>query len=222
MPTNILALYDEERVAQQALGQLAASGCRQDDLTLVPPRRAEMAGQLDAWGVGGQEAELYAEAVRRGKSLLRARVDDEAIDRVAGILVSQGARRLPEVREELARASGSLQSAQEDLVVGKGERSAEVVARATVSEHPVERQVTLKEEQVRAHSRPADRPLSPDEAAAAFREESVEMTESREVPEVSKQARVTQEVHLEKNEGQREETVRENLRRKDIHLERRE
>lgn len=221
MPTNIIAVYDQENSAQQAIEELRKSGCSERDVTFVAPRDADMSDRLSAWGVSQQDASTYAEAVRRGKSLVRARVPDESIDRIAGILVQRGARKLPEIRQELEQSTGSVQSATEEISVGKSQETSQVSARAKVTEQPVERAITLKEEKVRAESKPADRPLSPEEADVVFQEEgSVELSATREVPEVSKQARVTQEVKLSKESGERQETVRDTVRRKDVEIDR--
>ena len=45
----------------------------------------------------------------------------------------------------------------------------------SVSERPVEKTVTLREEEVEVERRPADRKLKPEEAEAAFQDKTVEM-----------------------------------------------
>ncbi|GEM_PF-3115939 len=222
MPTNIIAVYDQESIAHQVMGDLVKSGCAPDDITFVAPRESRINEQLDAWGVNPQDVGTYSEAIRRGKSLVRARVAEEQADRVAGLLVQRGARRLSDIQKELKEQPEVLRAAREELSIGKAQQTGQVTARTKVTEQPVEQTISLKEERVRAESRPADRKLSPEEAEQAFQEGAIELSESREVPHVSKEARITQEVHLHKEAGERKETVRDTVRRSDIELERKD
>ena len=222
MPTNIIAVYDQEAIAHQVMGDLMKSGCAKDDLTFVAPRESRIDEQLNAWGVNPQDAGTYSEAIRRAKRLVRARDSDDQADRVAGLLVQRGARRLADIQKELKDQPEVLKAAREELSVGKTEQTSQVSARLKVTEQPVEQTISLKEEKVHAESRPSDRPLSPEEADKAFQEGSIELSESREVPKVSKEAKVTQEVHLRKEAGERQETVRDTVRRSDIQIERKE
>ena len=65
----------------------------------------------------------------------------------------------------------------------------------------------------------ADRTLSPDEVEGAFREQTVEVTATREQPVVSKQARVVEEVSVGKSQHEREEVVRDKVRRTRLDVE---
>ena len=90
---------------------------------------------------------------------------------------------------------------------------------STVSERPVEETVTLREERVEARRTRADRELGPEEAEAAFEERTVEMLATGEEAEVRKVARVVGEVTLGKRVGEREETVRDTVRRTEVEVE---
>ncbi len=90
---------------------------------------------------------------------------------------------------------------------------------STVSERPVEETVTLREEHVEAGRRRADRELSPEEAEAAFPDRTVEMLATGEEAEVRKTARVVGEVTLGKRTTEREETVRDTVRRTEVEVE---
>ncbi len=89
----------------------------------------------------------------------------------------------------------------------------------SVSEKPVEQTVTLREEKVEAQRRSADQELSPEEAEKAFEEKTVELTGKGEEVEVSKQARVTGEVALSKQTEEREQTVKDKVRRSEVEVE---
>lgn len=106
---------------------------------------------------------------------------------------------------------------KEDIRVGKREvqEGTTRVQKRTV-EKPVERNVTLREENVRIEQREADRPVKDPEKA--FQEQTIEMTETKEVPMVSKEAHVTGEVALKKEVQQEKETIRDSVRKTDVEV----
>lgn len=109
---------------------------------------------------------------------------------------------------------------EEDLVVGKREVPGQTVrVYSHISEVPVEESVTLREEHATVERRPVDRPATESDMQT-FREESVEVRETREEPVVSKQARVKEEVVVGKDATSRMETVRDTARKTDIEVER--
>ena len=117
--------------------------------------------------------------------------------------------------EQVERA----QSVEEELRVGKEQTTSGKRLVSSVTEREVEKPVTLREEEVEVERRREDRRLSPGEADRAFQEETVEMTATSERPVVSKEARVTGEVALSKQTSERQEVVRDTLRRKDVEVE---
>jgi stress response protein YsnF len=90
---------------------------------------------------------------------------------------------------------------------------------SSVSERPVEETVTLREERVEARRTRADRELGPEEAEAAFEERTVEMLGTSEEAVVRKEARVVGEVSLGRQTTEREETVRDTVRRTEVEVE---
>ena len=106
---------------------------------------------------------------------------------------------------------------EEDIDVGKRRvETGGVRVHTKVEERPVEEQVNLREERVNVERRPVDRPV--DDASAAFQERSFEVTEMAEEPVVRKQARVIEEVVVSKDVQERTETVRDTVRRQDVHV----
>ena len=115
---------------------------------------------------------------------------------------------------------GTLQEVREELTVGTRKvATGGVRVTSSVSEVPVEETVTLREEEVSAERTPASRALSPEEAEAAFQGRTVEALGTREEAEVSKVARVVGEVSLGKQVSEREETVRDTVRRTEVEVE---
>ena len=88
-----------------------------------------------------------------------------------------------------------------------------------VSEREVQETVTLHEEHVEVEHNKVDRVLKPEEAAKAFHENTIEMTEVSEKPVITKQAHVIEEVALSKQSGERDVTVSGTVRRQDVTVE---
>lgn len=87
--------------------------------------------------------------------------------------------------------------------------------RSRIVERPVEESVRLREERVRVDRNPVNRPAT-DADFTAFREGDVEMVEHAEVPVVGKEARVVEEVRLNKDVTERDETIRDTVRHTDV------
>lgn len=104
---------------------------------------------------------------------------------------------------------------EEQLAVGKRTvESGAARVRTSITEVPVEQDVTLREENVTVERRPVDRAV--ENAPAAFREGTIEITEMAEVPIVSKEARVVEEVVVGKNVTERTETVSDTVKRSEV------
>ena len=80
--------------------------------------------------------------------------------------------------------------------------------RTRVVEEPVKEKVNLRNEEVKVERTPVDRPAT----EADFREGEVEIRERDEVPVVNKEARVVEEIKLNKEVTEREETIRDTVR----------
>jgi uncharacterized protein (TIGR02271 family) len=109
---------------------------------------------------------------------------------------------------------------EEQLNVGKREqRQGGVRVYSQMTEKPIAEQVTLREEKVNVERRPVDRPLSDADLRNVQGEKTIEVTETREVPVVNKEARVVEEVVVNKTAQERQETVRDTVRRTDVQVE---
>ncbi|WP_147206390.1 YsnF/AvaK domain-containing protein, partial [Segetibacter aerophilus] len=105
---------------------------------------------------------------------------------------------------------------EENLEVGKREvRSGGVRLRSRIIERPVEESVRLKEERVNVERNRVDRPAT-EADFNAFDEKNIEMIERKEVPVVNKQARVVEEVSLNKDVSERNETISDTVRKTEV------
>jgi uncharacterized protein (TIGR02271 family) len=224
---------------------------------------------LQGLGVPYDDAEGYAEGVRRGGSLIVARVADTRVDDAIHALerhvpvdlesrrgewrtggwtgfdqssdtdyplettgIGDAATRLRDTdRESIATTGASpptdvetgreetVPLVEEELEIGKRqvERGA-VRVRSYVVETPVSEDVRLRDETVTVERREAsDASLAA--GAEAFRERTVEVRETDEVPVVRKSAHVTGEVVVRKDVEERVETVSDTVRRTEVEVE---
>lgn len=84
---------------------------------------------------------------------------------------------------------------------------------------PVEQDVTLREERVVVERRPVAAPLGDAKRGDVLSETVIEMTDSRQVPQVWKSVHVAEEVVLRREVTERKERVREMLRRDVVEVE---
>ena len=207
--TTVIGVLDDEDAAGQAMSSLREAGF--GELELLKGGEAEIVAEVKGRDFGEEQARAFAKAAAAGKVLLAVSTSEEKADRALELL-----RRKP------APAGGgeTVQVVEEELEVGKREvATGGVRVTSSVSEVPVEQTVTLREEEVSAERTPASRKLSAEEAEAAFRGRTVEALGTREEAEVSKVARVVGEVSIGKQVSEREETVRDTVRRTEVEVE---
>ena len=96
---------------------------------------------------------------------------------------------------------------EENLNVGKREvQSGGARLRSRIVEKPVEEHIRLRSERVNVERNPVDRPAS-EADFNTFKEGTMEVTEHKEVPVVNKEARVVEEVSLNKEVEENDETI---------------
>lgn len=265
MAKTIVGLYDHASTAQTVVGALEGAGFGEQHLRVFShdgSMQSKYASQknemnpsyLTGRGVPDDEAQFYFEAVRRGGSLVVARVRDENADDVADVMEGHDPVRF-EDRHDDYRASGftgydasasaftddemraerdryasnasentrragttegeeRVQIVEENLKIGEREvERGSARLHTSVETEQVEETLRLREEHVRVDRRDVDRPATEAELAEAFQERTIEMRETAEEAVVEKEARVTGEVVIGKEVGEREQTVSDTVRR---------
>jgi uncharacterized protein (TIGR02271 family) len=148
----------------------------------------------------GGDVDEHGDTERRGAYVGTDNVETNRAD-----LTESGAARIPVIEEELR--------------VGKREvEGGGVRVRTRVVERPVEEAIRLREERVSVERRPVNRPVS-EADLNAFREGTFELRERSEEAVVDKTARVVEEVAINKEVGERTETVRDTVRSTDVNVE---
>ncbi len=118
-----------------------------------------------------------------------------------------------------AAGEQTLNVVEEELAVGKRQvQSGGVRVYTRVTEQPVEASVNLREEHVTIERHAVNRPATESDFTA-FKEGTIEVTETAEVPVVAKEARIVEEVVVGKEATQRTETIHDTVRRTDVEVE---
>jgi uncharacterized protein (TIGR02271 family) len=193
-------------------------------------------------GDDSDDARRYSHVARQSHSLVTVHCSsDEHARRAAEILDQAGAVDVDERASQTGYAAGgatansyqntntaattgdagmSAQVIEENLQVGKRvEQTGGARLRSRIVERPVEASVRLREEHVSVERHAVDRPAT-DADFAAFKEGEIEITESAERAVVGKEARVVEEVTLGKEVTEREETIRDTVRKTEVDVER--
>lgn len=197
-------------------------------------------------GWPAEDVDYYSEGVRRGGVLVTVDAESAEVDRAMEILEDHGAVDIQERAQQWRQAGWTAPTVtdtditatttgrtatgqtseqaripvvEEELKVGKravGKGGVRVFSHVT--ETPVSETVTLREEHVNVERRPVDRPLTGADTGA-FRENTLELTETAEEAVVSKEARVVEEVVVSKDVTEHSETVKDTVRRTDVEVE---
>jgi len=194
-------------------------------------------GRTAQQGPYGDHAHVYDEAVRRGSAVVVVDAHDERqADQASALLHESGAVDVDERAKQWraqgwqppgtpendmrSNQEGVLDVVQEDLQVGKrtmDRGGVRVIQR--VSSKPVRELVRLREERAVVERRAVDRPATGQDLSD-FKEGTLEVRETTEEPVVAKTARVVEEVRVGKEVREREETIDDTVRRKDVEVER--
>ena len=245
--TVLVAVYDDYATAQQAEQDLLKNGFTKDEIKVssgsdssTSTTEHEHEGGISGFFrnlFGGHadadttESHEYAEAVRRGGSVITATVDDDRIDAATAILDRYNPvdfdQRVDSYRPEAVNGHSATKTTgdrtipvvQEELKVGKRTvQGGGVRVYSRVTETPVNESVTLREEHARIERRPVDRPAT--EADFRNADEVFEVVESSEEAVIGKTARVVEEVVVGKDSSQRTQAVHDTVRRTDVQVER--
>ena len=225
MSTIVLGLYKDNGSAKKSFQDLVTAGCQERDIELygsIDSADKATQGLLDH-GFRKEVAEQYGAAIRQGHTLIAADIADQDADAAEAILDGNGAIDLPTAPAAQKASSGeqeTLQVVKEDVEIGKRRvTKGGMKATSQVIETPVRETVTLRDEAVNVEHRTVNRHLSPEEERTAFGEKTVELTATSETPEITKEARVVEEVVLNKTASEQEKTIEATARRTDVKVE---
>jgi len=108
---------------------------------------------------------------------------------------------------------------EENIQIGKQQvRTGGAYIKARIVEKPIEETVNLKEERLNIERNPVDRPANSNDFDT-FKEGVIELEERKEVPVVNKEARVVEEINVNKEVSEHTETVRDTVRKTEVNIE---
>jgi uncharacterized protein (TIGR02271 family) len=242
---TVIGILDNHQEAMELQNDLIKSGFKGDTINIVTnePKEKKSFSQTLKEIFGAQEVpkehqELYAEGVRRGGILVSVNTEDKDADKAAQIMSRHSAvdiekraehwqktgwsgfdeKAKPYSAEEAARERKIIPVLEEEVKIGKRTvPTGRVRVYSRVIESPVEEKVSLRVEHARVERRPVDRPATAADERA-FRETSIEISETAEEPVISKEARVKEEVVVGKEAIERTQTVRESARHIEVKI----
>lgn len=232
MTINVISVYPEMDAARAAVDDLVRSGFREDDIALLGAEEEEseekLIEDLVHRGFSEDDARVYVAAVQHRHPLVAARAQDDAAEEVSRIMDRHGAlpwdeleqeARQPEGEQRQEPEEGSIQLVEEELRPSKKQEVSGKRLVSEVIEEQKEFQIPIKEEKIEVKESMEERELSPEEAEEAFKEKSIEMTATSEIPELEKKARIVGQVFLEKETSERTASLRATVRKTKVNVE---
>jgi len=246
MAQTVIGFFDNATEAQKAVDQLTNIGITRDniDVSTGAADSSHVSRENDnesgitrffksLFGDDDTEADRYSKVGQNTTIVtVHAQSDDQA-ERAADLLDDCGAIDVDERSAQYGYTSAdrtdnlgegnqqtTIPKIEENFEVGKREvERGGVRVRSRIVEKPVEDNVRLREEHISVDRQPVNRPAT-EADRAALQDRDIELTERAEVPVVNKEARVVEEVRLNKEVTERNETVRDTVRNTEIDVDR--
>lgn len=236
MAKTAVALYDTQNEAQQVVQALTGKGFNRSNVQIKSSADGQLLDTLTNAGLPRRSANAYQEGIRRGGHLVLVTTDDSEINTAVDIMERYNSvdlnKRTQSWRNEgwqesngatahrTAEGETTIPVVEEELRVGKRQvEGGGVRINTHIIEEPVEETVNLHEEHVEVERRPVNRAATSADFDT-FEEGTMEFTESREEAVIDKQAHVAEEVVVRKEARDRQETVRDTVRRTEVDVDR--
>lgn len=249
MAQTVIGIFNTASEAQDAADQLLANGFSESNVDVSSggsssTSSTSSSGSLKShdsnesgisrffknlFGDDSDESNRYTTVAKRGSIVTVHVSSTQEANRVMTLLDQYGAVDVDDNYNQYSQGSSSFDTSgntsesipviEENLQVGKREvETGGVRLRSRVIEKPVEESLRLRQERVRVERKQVDR-LASDSDLTNFAEGTIEMTEHSEVPVVSKEARIVEEVSLGKEVEYREETINDTVRKTEVDIE---
>ncbi|MBP8251302.1 MAG: DUF2382 domain-containing protein [Herpetosiphon sp.] len=227
--TMTVGMFDSMEHAQAIVQELKAQGFEGNAVQIVDNAR----DLANIRGIPSGDASFYNEYLSDNGVIVLVRATQDRIAEAARILKSSTHSVDADATSTRYRESGRTEATlrdydesdivlpviEENIQVGKRQvESGRMRVYTEVIETPIEEQVTLRQETVNVERRPVDRPVSADEINA-FKEGAFEVRTMAEQAVVQKDARIVEEVVVNKNVTEEVQTIRDSVRRTDVKVE---
>ena len=233
--TNFICLFHDPNRAEAALQALENAGFPRESIISLGSGASGYDGteaaSVNTLGAPERDLKHLCDGLDRGGAIVSLQAPESRSAEIERIFHKYNADKIDEADLDSTRdeqfaaplAAATAESAvvpvvEEELLVGKREvdRGGVRVFRRVVEE-PVAETLNLHDERVVIDRRPADRAVSAKDLAAA--EQTIELTETAEVPVVTKTARVVEEVRVGLEETNHTETIKDTVRRTEVDVE---
>ncbi|MBW3544745.1 MAG: YsnF/AvaK domain-containing protein [Bacteroidetes bacterium] len=245
MKQTVIGIYDNRDKAKQAEQDLLRSGFDKNQVDISSSaagaadiqdndRHSSFFGSL--FGGNDEEARRHAEVAQRGtvvtvhtQSMNDAEraaaildkfgtidVDDASFTRRSGAETATG--KTTDRTSDIGRNTGdkNIPIIEENLEIGKREvETGGARLRSRIVERPIEEHMRLREEHISIDRQPVNRPAS-EADLRNFKEGTIDATAHAEVPVVDKEARVVEEINIHKEVSDRDEVVRDSVRKTEV------
>ena len=248
MSKTVVNLFSSTTEAERVKQELVKAGYSANDMRVMTNNETSAAGaNTPAPNEGGFGATIsnffksltgadetdhghFTEGLQKGGTLLSITVADGQEHQVADLLENYGGQ---DVDDQPVRATslagktasstesqgGSVPIVQEEMTVGKRQvQRGGVRVYSHLVETPVQENIRLHEEHVNVDRHTTNRPAS-EADFAAFKEGTIELTETAEEAVVSKSARVVEEITVGKQSSESTQTIRDSVRHTEIEVE---
>lgn len=246
--TAIFETYDIAETVRQEIGDLGVGAPQimvvpdgSGQTVAGEPRSDDEVAEIQYLHIPSEDVRVYQQAVREGHYVVSADVEDAHVDRVIEIMrhpdrggvdidayaASFQSRddyddtTVPLEGYDRTDIDGEehVQLAEERIKIGKRavDRGTSTV-RTYVQEVPVEERIRLREEHVSIRRRPVERVVRGAEADEVFEERVIKVTETDEEAVIDKETVITEEVVIAKEVEEREEVVRDTVRKTEVEV----
>ena len=239
--TTLVCLFHHEQQAQAALADLHKAGVPEASTSIIGGDGASVdaldKSELASIGMPDRDYDRLKDGIRDGGVVIAVNAAADHVQTVESIFGSHKAEKIDDVASaqkeplvasevaavplaasNLATDAQAVPVIQEDLVVGK--RTVDdggVRLYRRVVEVPVQEDVVLREEHVNVNRVPVDRAVT--DADGAFQSRTIELTETAEEAVVTKNARVVEEIVLNKDVVEHTQTVQDTVRHTEVEVE---
>ncbi len=243
--TTLVCLFHTAQYAEAAVQDLLEAGIDRSEIFVIGgPKHlgtasegSEIGHDLGRFHLPKSDVDMLTDGLDNGGTLVAVEPSENAAGIVESIFQKHQATQVDEKtvggsvvaplvtpvagqsNQNFASGETVIPVVEEELVMGKRQVEtgrARVVTR--VVEKPVQETITLREETATIERRPVNREVT-DADVNAFRDQSIQVTEMREEPVVSKTARVVEEVVVGKEMSEHTERVKDSVRKMEVEVE---
>lgn len=241
MSHTVIGIFEYTNEAQEAKSYLLANGFSNENVDINTSgsygegttTKTTSEGSEEGYGdrisnffgnlfESDHDASVHTEAARKGTIVTVHAKDSKSAQEALEILDNYGAVDVNEYSEGskgTTHGNNAIPVIEEELQVGKREvETGGVRLRSRIVERPVEESIRLREERVSVERNPVSR-VATEADFEGFKEGTVELKEYAERPVVAKEARVVEEVSLEKETTERNETISDTVRHTEVDTE---